>query len=65
MAERSGLSGVAVLQSAWLIRVATWELSRSTSFLEKLLAMLTRADTCTQNLLGGPVVTLVQSSPRN
>src|SRR4029079_8662018 len=60
-----GEIGSAVLQSAWLMRVATCELSRRTKFDEKSLAMLTRVVTLTQKRLGGPVVMLVQSLPRN
>jgi hypothetical protein len=48
-----------------LIRVATCALSRATKRGDTSLAMLTRGDTCTQNRLGGPVVTLVQAEPRN
>jgi hypothetical protein len=57
--------GVAVLQSAWVTRVATCALSRATNFGERSFEMFTRVATWTQNWPGGPVATLVQVEPRN
>ena len=60
-----GVTGVAVLQSDWATRWATWALSRATNDGEMPLAMLTLVDTCTQNWPDGPVWTLVHPDPRN
>jgi hypothetical protein len=60
-----GLTGVAVLQSACGTRSATWALSRATNRGDRLFAMFVLVLTWTQNLLAGPVTTLVQAEPRN
>src|SRR5262245_47712049 len=60
-----GFRGLAVLHWGCATRVATWALSRATNLGDTSFAMLTRVATFTQNLLGGPVVMLVQSDPRN